>query len=120
MADNQAVGKKGEAIAEKYLLKNGYTIIAKNYRTRYGEIDLIIKKKSQIRFIEVKTRIGIVKGQPYEAVNYYKIRHLQKAAEYFLLQKKLKNYKLSLDVVSIVLKKDLQIEKIVFLENINI
>ena len=90
----------------------------KNYRTRFGEIDIIVQKDQQIRFVEVKTRIGTDKGMPYEAVNFYKIKHMQRASQYYLLQKKLKNYKLSLDVISVVLKQDLIVEKIDFYENI--
>jgi putative endonuclease len=87
-------------------------------RTRFGEIDIIAQSKQKISFIEVKTRIGIKKGMPFEAINYYKIKHLRYAAQLFLLQKKLKNYKLSLDVIAIILNEDLTIKRINFFANI--
>jgi len=119
MHNNQAVGKIGEEMAQNFLQKKGYKILEKNFRTRFGEIDLIVSKVDHLRFVEVKTRVGTSKGMPYEAVNYYKIKHLQRACQYFLLKKNLKNYKLSLDVISIILKTNLEIEKIDFFENIN-
>jgi len=118
MHNNQSVGKIGETLAEKYLIKQGYKILEKNFRSRYGEIDLVVTKGSSIKFVEVKTRIGTSKGMPYEAVNFYKIKHLERACQYFLLKKNLKNYKLSLDVISIVLKSNLEIEKLDFFESI--
>jgi len=116
---NQSVGKLGEQIARQYLQKKSFDILEKNYRTRFGEIDIIVQKDNQIRFIEVKTRIGTIKGMPYEAVNFYKIKHMQRASQYYLLQKKLKNYKLSLDVISIVLNADMTVRQIDFYENIS-
>jgi len=115
---NLAVGKFGENIAVNYLTQKGYRILAKNYRTRFGEIDIIAQIKQKISFIEVKTRIGIKKGMPFEAINYYKIKHLRYVAQLFLLQKKLKNYKLSLDVIAIILNEDLTIKRINFFANI--
>lgn len=49
-------GKEGELFVAQYLQKNGYTIIAQNYRKRFGEIDLIAKKNDTIAFVEVKWR----------------------------------------------------------------
>jgi len=119
MHNNQTVGKIGEEMAQNFLQKKDYKILEKNFRSRYGEIDLIAIKDNLIKFVEVKTRIGTSKGMPYEAVNYYKIKHLERACQYFLLKKNLKNYKLSLDVISIILNGKLEIEKIDFFENIN-
>ncbi len=52
----QIFGKKNETIAAKYLIKCGYKILVKNYRTKMGEIDLIAKDGDVIVFVEVKSR----------------------------------------------------------------
>ena len=67
------LGGIGEKKAEKYLKKNKYVILAKNYTTHFGEIDIIAKsKEEEIVFIEVKTRKDDYFGRPSEAVNKIK------------------------------------------------
>lgn len=106
------VGKKGENLAVAFLLNNHFFIKNRNYRTKFGEIDIIAHKNGTYYFIEVKTRIGISKGKPYEAVDSRKLRHLKYACELYVLKNKLKNDKLALMVVSIILTKELTVESI--------
>ncbi|OGK23323.1 hypothetical protein A3F58_02510 [Candidatus Roizmanbacteria bacterium RIFCSPHIGHO2_12_FULL_37_9b] len=120
MLHNIDIGKRGESIAKEFLRKKGYQILEQNFYTRWGEIDIIAKKNKTITFFEVKTRIGDNKGKPYESVGPAKIRRLYRPIQYFLLQNNLKNYKLSLDVISIVLNEGLSIEKINHFENVYI
>ena len=54
--DKQALGRFGEEQAARYLRKKGYTILARNYRCRQGEIDIIARKKDFVVFVEVKLR----------------------------------------------------------------
>lgn len=112
------IGQKGEVEAIIYLQKKGYQILERNYYSRWGEIDVIAKKNAKITFIEVKTRVGTLKGKPYEAVNLRKISHLLRPIQYFLLQNDYKKYKLSLDVISIVLNADLTIKELKHFENV--
>jgi len=112
------IGKIGEELAAKYLQANSYEIIDRNFRTKSGEIDIIAKKKNKVSFVEVKTRIGLDKGYPHEAVDKRKIRHLHLAANWFLLQNPYKNYKLSIDLVSIILNEDLSVKNLKYFENI--
>lgn len=79
------LGKKGELLAKDYLEKKGYTILAQNFRTRYGEIDIIAKFKGEIIFFEVKTRSSTEHGLPCEAVNKLKQRKIRGVANYYLL-----------------------------------
>lgn len=106
------VGKTGEKLAVKYLLENNFRIMECNYHTKYGEIDIVAQKNNIFHFVEVKTRIGIEKGKPYEAVNSKKLQHLKTASELYVLKNKLKNAKLSLMIVSIVLNQDLSVESL--------
>ena len=55
---SQQIGRLGEQIAQSYLSSKGLHIIDRNFRTKYGEIDLIIKQAKKIIFVEVKTRVG--------------------------------------------------------------
>jgi len=112
------IGAIGENVALQYLKKRNYSILEKNYHSHWGEIDIIAKKENKIIFIEVKTRIGYKKGKPYEAINFYKLRGLNRAINYYILQNKLKGYKLSLDLVSIILHEDLSVKKLDYFENI--
>ncbi len=85
MDSNLQIGRQGEKIANKYLQKNGYTIIAKNWRSkRWGEIDIIAEKGGYLVFIEVKTRTTKEFGDPYSAVTYHKLRALKRAANYYI------------------------------------
>lgn len=81
---NQKLGKEGEKIARSYLKKNGWKILEKNYKTPFGEIDIIAKKEDVIAFIEVKTRLSDIFGLPSEAVtNQRKLRYIRGANYYF-------------------------------------
>jgi len=111
-------GKLGEIKASNFLIKKGYSIISKNYSTRYGEIDIIAQKNRCIYFIEVKTRSNDSHGMPYEAVNYTKINHMKKAADYFLLKNQYKDFKLKLSVISIIIANN-EITKLDFFEDIS-
>jgi len=77
-------GKFGESLAENYLKKNGYKIIEKNFRTKYGEIDIIAEKGNFIIFVEVKYRKNPEFGKAEEAINPVKIGKIQKTAEFYL------------------------------------
>ena len=97
----QILGKEGEKIAEQYLKKKGYKLVARNYRCPVGEIDLIALDRRVIVFVEVKTRTGHGFGTPLEAVEFRKQRKMIQAAEYFLSAKKLHEREARFDVVGI-------------------
>jgi len=116
---NLQIGNLGEKIALAYLKKQQYSILETNFRSHWGEIDIIAQKNNKVSFIEVKTRVGTAYGQPYEAVNYYKIQDLKRTINFYLLKNNLKNYKLSLDVVSIILDDDFKLQSLKYLENVD-
>ena len=81
---NRKLGREGEKTARSYLIKNGWKILKKNYKTPFGEIDIIAKKDDIIAFIEVKTRLTDIFGLPSEAVtNQRKLRYIRGANYYF-------------------------------------
>ncbi|MDH5202902.1 MAG: YraN family protein [Nitrospirota bacterium] len=83
----KALGTKGENLAVTFLKKKGYKIIARNYKTFIGEIDIIAKDGNTTVFIEVKTRTNDSFGYPFEAVNNKKKQKLKKLALLYLKSK---------------------------------
>ncbi len=80
------LGKKGEDLVVKYLKKQGYKILKRNYRTPLGEADVIAADGEEIAFVEVKTRETENYGLPSEAVGVEKQRRYQKIARYYWLE----------------------------------
>lgn len=99
-------GKGGEDIASQYFIDNGFTILLRNFRTKFGEIDIIAQKNQKIYFVEVKTRSNTQKGYPYEAINKKKIGRMQRIASYFLITNNYKNSKYTLAAISILFLND--------------
>ncbi|VAX32694.1 Endonuclease [hydrothermal vent metagenome] len=77
-------GKEGEVFAVKYLKKKGYSILASNYQTPIGEIDIVARDGDTIVFVEVKTRQSLLYGYPFEAVTWRKRERLKRLALYYL------------------------------------
>ncbi len=94
-------GKYGEKIALDYLINNGYKIIEKNFRTKYGEIDIIAEKDNFIIFVEVKYRTNPNFGKAEESITKRKLEKIRKVAGYFLKNFKVKNKRLRIDVIAI-------------------
>lgn len=101
--DHLDIGDKGEAIAEKFLLDNGYAVIVRNYETKGGEVDFIALENDEICFIEVKTRTGIEMGRPEDAVTFSKKRRIARAAKSFIFEKDLYTRPCRFDVIAIIL-----------------
>lgn len=97
----QVLGGDGERIAETYLSKKGYRIVARNYRCPMGEVDLILLDRRVIVFVEVKTRRHERFGPPLESVHPRKQQKMIKTALWFLSQHKLHNREARFDVVGI-------------------
>lgn len=95
-------GKAGEVRAADFLKKQGYKILARNYKTRLGEIDIIAQDKDALCFIEVKTRSSDKFGLPQEAVAWRKQGQMAKAALIFLKEKNLLNKKARFDIVALL------------------
>lgn len=79
------LGASAEKLAEDYLKEKGYEILARNFRSPFGEIDLVVKKGKTLVFVEVKSG-GSLKGHPEERVDRKKQERIQKIGEYFLLK----------------------------------
>lgn len=103
----RALGAKGESIAEEYLIELKYKILDKNYRCKFGEIDLVVYKNGVYVFVEVKTRKTLAYGRPVEAINYEKKKHLLYSAQSYIQSHNLKDCNYQFDAIEvIILSKD--------------
>lgn len=98
------VGKLGEDRARKYLIQNGYKILESNYFCRFGEIDIIAMDKNCLVFIEVKTRTSDKYGNPENAVNYWKKKHMELTARNYIDHKRMGNLVARFDVIEVFMK----------------
>lgn len=87
--NSKYLGNKGEILAREFLVHHGCTIIDHNFRSRYGEIDLIVRKKKAYRFVEVKSRSTHDFGVPQESVVTRKQKKIRKTALIWLTQRHL-------------------------------
>lgn len=102
----KSLGKDGEVIARSYLIKEGYRILFNNYRTKFGEMDIIAKKGDVIVFAEVKTRTSLIYGRPSEAINYKKQMNYQRLALHFIQNNPSDGVDYRFDVLEIIKSKD--------------
>ena len=87
MNHNQELGQIGEEISGDYLAKKGYRILHRNWNLHRGcELDIVAMKNNELHFIEVKTRTSDRYGEPQSAINYKKMKHLQKAIRAYRYQ----------------------------------
>ena len=114
---NKAIGDYGESLALDFLKRNNYDIIARNFRTRNGEIDIICRFKEILVFIEVKSRYSNTFGFPSESVTYFKQRQIVNMSRYFLVKNKLLNYNCRFDVIEVYFNKDNNLYSINHLED---
>jgi putative endonuclease len=97
----QSLGHAGESVAASFLEKQGYIILERNYRTPYGEIDLIIQRGDAIVFTEVKTRANNSLGPPEISITRRKAEHIQNSAKYYMQQHPEMNNQWRIDVISV-------------------
>lgn len=101
-------GDAGERAAARFLRSQGLRIVARQFRTPWGELDLICMDGQTLVFVEVKTRRGASHREAAEAVDATKQQHLTRAALYFLKRHGLLEQRTRFDVVTIVWPDDAQ------------
>ena len=85
MSTAKALGNRGEAEVARYLRKKGYTLLASQWRCRFGELDLVARdRRGIVCFVEVKLRSDTAHGLPREAVGRRKQERLRTAAALYL------------------------------------
>ena len=104
--DRKGRGDFGEAAACRFLKRQGYKPLVRNYRSRWGEIDLVCRHKGTLVFVEVKARSPESWGSPSEAVTPSKQRRIFRTAYAYLEEIKLRDMPVRFDVVEVFLKGD--------------
>ncbi len=113
---SKEIGNLGEEYAVDFLKNKKYKILARNYRIKYGEIDIIAENKKYIVFVEVKTRHSGSMIQPYEAVDYKKQQRIIKTANAYITEHKSDKY-CRFDVCEVFVNSlNLKLEKINYIE----
>jgi putative endonuclease len=121
------VGQLGEAVADKYLTEQGYILLERNYRQKWGEIDLIVQKDITVHFIEVKTVSYKAKAdmlqlrndgyRPEEHVTQAKYDRLARTIATWLQQERYKGH-YQLDLVTVHLVPSEMYAQVAYYENI--
>ncbi len=83
-AESQALGELGERLAEQWLRRRGWRVLARRFRSGRRDIDLIVERSGVVAFVEVKARRGSWYGDPVEAVHWRKRRELVRSATVWL------------------------------------
>lgn len=104
--NRQSLGQMGEELACDELQRRGYEILARRYRTRFGEIDIIASCDQTIVFVEVKSRAGDEFGGGAAAVTPWKQRRIAQMALDYLARHRLHDRPCRFDVVTIDIKED--------------
>ena len=101
-ANKYKTGLAGQQSAEDFLIKKGYEVLARNYRIKSGEIDLVTKDGEYTVFIEVKYRRNLGFGLPREAVGVVKQQRIIKTAMHYLMRHRLMDSDVRFDVVEVL------------------
>lgn len=101
MTHNQELGVKGEQAAAEYLKENGYQILARNWRVKWGEIDIVAKQNETIVFCEVKSIIKEDDFLAEDKITNKKLSRLRKLAQFYLSQKKIIDGPWRIDILAV-------------------
>jgi putative endonuclease len=116
-SDKQKIGEEGENVAAKFLMKQGFKIIERNYTRKWGELDIVAEKDTKIYFIEVKSVTYVTQQnvsrdtfddyRPEDNMHPWKLKRLSRAIQTYILQKKLddRDWQFDLLVVSLDMEK---------------
>ena len=83
-AARQAFGELGERIAERWLLRRGWRVVQRRFRSGHRDIDLVVERDGTVVFVEVKARRGAEFGGPVQAVDHRKRKQLERSAHVWI------------------------------------
>lgn len=110
----QEIGSWGENLACQYLQGNNYKVVERNFLCRQGEIDIVAEDliKNELVFIEVKTRSNFKYGNPADAVDKQKRRHMVQAIRYYLYKNHIQDVAIRVDVLEVYIVQSCEINHI--------
>ena len=122
MSKTSELGFIAEGYVAQYLKSKKYIIIARNYRQKWGEIDIIAEKDKVLVFVEVKANKKEVAGfEPEQRVSQEKLRRLHRAIQTYLASKKYNpDQDWQIDILSLTLDKEVGVAKIKHFKNVDL
>lgn len=102
MARKDELGRRGEGCAAAFLVAEGYTVIARNWRCPQGEVDLVVEREGEVVFVEVKTRSGTAFGHPFEAITAAKLARLRRLAALWCDESELRPGRIRIDAIAVI------------------
>ncbi len=120
MSENASIGQVGEKVAEDWLANRGYEILGRNYRKKFGEIDIIAKKQGILHFVEVKASRFVADSAflPEIRVNWKKARKLRNICKIYIQELAVPDeIPWQIDVAAVLLGEDNQVKSFEFFEN---
>lgn len=95
------LGTWGERLVERWYIKEGYTLLERNYRCRLGEIDLIFKREQDLYFVEVRTKSSLSFGTAEESVSLRKKATIYKVSQHYMLHRQFNPQNIHFDVAAV-------------------
>ncbi|MFA6251221.1 MAG: YraN family protein [Candidatus Paceibacterota bacterium] len=127
-SDSQIIGKLGEDVACKFLMKHGYSILERNYTKKWGEIDIIAQKGEHLYFIEVKSKSVpnieelnqtiFQTSRPEDNMHPWKLKRLSRTIQTYLIHKRMGNIPWQFDLLVVYLDVNQRKAKVKRVENI--
>lgn len=111
-ANRQQIGRQGEEIAVRHLLAKGYEILERNFRTRYGEIDIVARVNGIMVFVEVRSRTSLVRGTGLESVDVHKQQQVRQMGNWYLQLHRLYDVPVRFDVISVLFIEPMRIDHV--------
>ena len=96
------LGRQGEQAAAAWLERRGFEILARNYRTPFGELDIVARKDGELVFVEVKSRLQGTRVEPEASVGAKKQRHLIRSAQFYLHRHRMEDSPWRIDIISVL------------------
>ncbi len=106
------LGRKGEEVAARYLQKNGFRILCRNYNCRLGEIDLVAVHKNVLVFVEVRSKSSDVFGLPQESITRRKQDKLRQLALLYLKAEGKSGSSCRFDVIAVLFDKEGEVKRL--------
>ncbi len=123
--DNAEIGSTGEQVACEFLVKRGFSIVSRNQRNRYGEVDIVCRKGGVYHFVEVKSTAstGDISREtsffrPEEHVTREKLSNMERSALEYLSEKGI-DPDFQIDLVAVVLNPESMSAQVRYIENVN-
>lgn len=125
ISNSQKIGKIGEDIACKFLMKHSFSILERNYTKKWGEIDIIAQKDGKYYFIEVKSKsvetldkVSYETNRPEDNMHYWKLKRLSRTVQTYLIHNRIGNTPWQFDLLVIYMDLAKRTARVRVVENI--